>query len=102
MSSPIDLDQQRKNAEFRRRASRGQNWFFGLFMVYILILGLWMFVARPAFADSPDPAIQRLLASGVGYNALMALSVVESIPIFLAFLLFREQLMTGIRLSGFR
>jgi len=49
-----------------------------------------------------DPAIQKLVASGVGYNALMALSVVESIPIFLAFLLFREQLMTGIRLSGFR
>jgi multiple sugar transport system permease protein len=51
---------------------------------------------------SMDPAIQKLLASGVGYNALMALSVVESIPIFLAFLLFREQLMKGIRLSGFR
>src|SRR5512145_3153402 len=61
MSSPIDLDQQRKSAEFRRRTSRGQNWFFGLFMVYILILGLWMFVARPAFAESPDPAIQRLV-----------------------------------------
>jgi ABC-type glycerol-3-phosphate transport system permease component len=51
---------------------------------------------------SMDPAIQRLVASGVGYNALMALSVVESIPIFLAFLIFREQLMKGIRLSGFR
>lgn len=51
---------------------------------------------------SMDPAVQKLLASGVGYNALMALSVVESIPIFLAFLLFREQLMKGIRLSGFR
>jgi ABC-type glycerol-3-phosphate transport system permease component len=51
---------------------------------------------------SMDPAIQKLMASGVGFNALMALSVVESIPIFLAFLLFREQLMTGIRLSGFR
>jgi multiple sugar transport system permease protein len=51
---------------------------------------------------SMDPAIQKLVASGVGFNALMALSVVESIPIFLAFLLFREQLMKGIRLSGFR
>lgn len=51
---------------------------------------------------SMDPAVRQLLASGVGYNALMALSVVESIPIFLAFLLFREQLMKGIRLSGFR
>jgi ABC-type glycerol-3-phosphate transport system permease component len=51
---------------------------------------------------SMDPAAQKLLASGVGYNALMALSVVESIPIFIAFLIFREHLMKGIRLSGFR
>jgi multiple sugar transport system permease protein len=53
-------------------------------------------------SGSMDPVIQKLLASGVGYNALMALSVIESIPIFLAFLIFREQLMKGIRLSGFR
>lgn len=51
---------------------------------------------------SMDPAVQKLMASGVGFNALMALSLVESIPIFLAFLIFREQLMKGIRLSGFR
>jgi multiple sugar transport system permease protein len=51
---------------------------------------------------SMDPAFQRLMSSGVGFNALMALSVVESIPIFIAFLIFREQLMKGIRLSGFR
>jgi ABC-type glycerol-3-phosphate transport system permease component len=51
---------------------------------------------------SMDPAIQKLLASGIGFNALMALSIVESIPIFIAFLIFREQLMQGIRLSGFR
>src|SRR5262249_24366085 len=51
---------------------------------------------------SLDPAVQKLMASGVGSNALMALSVIESIPVFLAFLLFREQLMKGIRLSGFR
>jgi len=51
---------------------------------------------------SMDPAAQKLLQSGVGFNALMALSVVESIPIFVAFLVFREQLMKGVRLSGFR
>ncbi len=51
---------------------------------------------------SMDPAAQQLIASGVGYNALMALSVIESIPMFLAFLLFREQLMKGIQLSGLK
>jgi ABC-type glycerol-3-phosphate transport system permease component len=51
---------------------------------------------------SMDPAAQQLIASGVGYNALMAISVIESIPIFLAFLLFREQLMKGIQLSGLK
>jgi ABC-type glycerol-3-phosphate transport system permease component len=51
---------------------------------------------------SMDPAAQQLIAAGVGYNALMALSIVESIPMFLAFLLFREQLMKGIQLSGLK
>ena len=51
---------------------------------------------------SLDPATQQLMAAGVGYNALMALAVVESIPMFLAFLLFREQLMKGIQLQGLK
>jgi len=51
---------------------------------------------------SMDPAAQQLIASGVGYNALMALSVIESIPMFLAFLLFREQLMKGIQITGLK
>jgi ABC-type glycerol-3-phosphate transport system permease component len=51
---------------------------------------------------SMDPAMRELIASGVGYNALMALSVVESIPMFIAFLLFREQLMKGIQISGLK
>lgn len=51
---------------------------------------------------SMDPAMQQLVSSGVGYNALMALSVVESIPMFLAFLIFREQLMKGIQLSNLK
>lgn len=49
-----------------------------------------------------DPAVQQLLSSGVGYNALMALSVVESIPMFIAFLVFREQLMRGIQIGGIK
>jgi ABC-type glycerol-3-phosphate transport system permease component len=51
---------------------------------------------------SMDPAMQQLVSSGVGYNALMALSVVESIPMFIAFLIFREQLMKGIQISNLK
>jgi ABC-type glycerol-3-phosphate transport system permease component len=51
---------------------------------------------------SMDPAMQQLMSAGVGYNALMALAVVESIPMFLAFLVFREQLMKGIQLQGLK
>ena len=53
-------------------------------------------------SGSADPAAAALIASGVGYNALMALAVIESIPMFIAFLLFREQLMKGIQISGLK
>jgi multiple sugar transport system permease protein len=51
---------------------------------------------------SMDPAAQKLLTSGIGFNALMAISVVESIPMFIAFLIFREQLMKGIQIAGLK
>ena len=51
---------------------------------------------------SLDPAMQKLMASGVGFNALMALSLIESIPMFIAFLIFREQLMKGIQIAGLK
>lgn len=51
---------------------------------------------------SMDPAAQRLLSSGIGFNALMAIAVIESIPMFIAFIIFREQLMKGIQISGLK
>lgn len=51
---------------------------------------------------SMDPAVQKLISSGIGFNALMALSVIESVPMFLAFLIFREQLMKGIQIAGLK
>lgn len=53
-------------------------------------------------AGSMDPAAQQLMTSGIGFNALMAIAVIESIPMFIAFLLFREQLMKGIQISGLK
>lgn len=49
-----------------------------------------------------DPAARRLMESGMGYNGLMAISIIQSIPVFIMFLVFREQLMKGIKLRGFK
>lgn len=62
----------------------------------------WALTGWQPTQGASDPSVAALLSSGVGYNALMALAVIESVPIFLAFLLFREQLMKGIQLSGLK
>lgn len=62
----------------------------------------WALTSWQPTEGSMDPAVQQLVASGVGYNALMALAVVESIPMFIAFLIFREQLMKGIQIAGLK
>jgi len=49
-----------------------------------------------------DPATKRLFESGMSYTGLMAISVIQSIPVFVMFLIFREALMTGIKLRGFK
>jgi len=49
-----------------------------------------------------DENTRRLLESGISYNGLMAISIIQSIPVFIMFLIFREQLMTGIKLRGFK
>lgn len=49
-----------------------------------------------------DPVSEGLRQAGMGYNGLMALSILQSIPVFIIFIIFREQLMTGIRLRGFK
>ena len=36
------------------------------------------------------------------WNAVMAASILQSIPVFIAFIIFREQLMKGIKLRGFK
>jgi ABC-type glycerol-3-phosphate transport system permease component len=62
----------------------------------------WFLTSWQPSQGSLDAATQQLLASGIGFNALMALAVIESIPMFLAFLIFREQLMKGIQVAGLK
>lgn len=67
-----------------------------------VILYKFQFALTQAPPTGKTPEEQRLMAAGVGYNGLMALSFIESIPVFIMFLIFREQLMTGIKLRGFK
>jgi len=62
----------------------------------------WALTSWQPGQGAMDPATAALVSSGIGYNALMALAVIESIPIFIAFLIFREKLMKGIQLAGLK
>jgi len=42
------------------------------------------------------------LKMGYGYTALMAVAIIEAIPVFLMFIVFREEIMKGVRLRGFK
>jgi ABC-type glycerol-3-phosphate transport system permease component len=53
-------------------------------------------------AASASPEQMEMMRQGIGFNALMALSVVETIPLFTIFVLFREQIMKGVRLQGLK
>jgi len=53
-------------------------------------------------AVGEDPSTRRILESGMTYNGLMAVSIIQSVPVFIMFIIFREQLMTGIKLRGFK
>lgn len=46
------------------------------------------------------PHLQGLVR--IGWNGIMVIGIFESIPVFIMFLIFREYLMTGIKLRGFK
>ncbi len=53
-------------------------------------------------AASASPEQLEMMRQGIGFNALMALSVIETIPLFTVFVIFREQIMKGVRLQGLK
>ena len=73
-------------------------WFYSHPAVYIMIL--------PAMGVVTELVTCYARKSVFGYSgmayALMAIAVIESIPIFIAFIIFREQLMKGIQISGLK
>jgi len=45
---------------------------------------------------------ERVLKEPLGWNLLMAMSIIQTIPVFIMFIIFREQLMKGIKLRGLK
>ena len=59
------------------------------------------FIAQPVseFAEQADVAS---LDVPLGWNLIMVTSIIQAIPVFIMFLIFREELMRGIKLRGFK
>jgi len=49
-----------------------------------------------------EPAAMKRAAHNGRFRAMMALSAIRSIPVFVMFMFFREQIMCGVKLQGFK
>ncbi|MDI7275684.1 MAG: carbohydrate ABC transporter permease [Anaerolineae bacterium] len=58
--------------------------------------------AEQAANMANNPLVRQILESGLSWNGLMVLGLLQSIPIFLMFIVCREYLMKGIRIRGLR
>ena len=48
------------------------------------------------------PMLNSQITQGVlGWNGVMAMSVLQALPVFVAFLIFREQIVRGVKITGF-
>ncbi len=52
--------------------------------------------------DLTNESIRPLLEAGLSWNGLMVLGILQTIPVFIAFILCRNYLLQGIRLQGMR
>lgn len=58
--------------------------------------------AQSSSLSSSSSAGEALKAAGAGFNALMALALIECIPVFVLFVFFREQIMKGVKIQGLK
>lgn len=66
-----------------------------------LSVGLFR-LQQAVMAMVPTPATEEYLAAGLGINAVMAMGIIQSLPMIAVFIILREYIMKGVRLSGFR
>jgi ABC-type glycerol-3-phosphate transport system permease component len=53
-------------------------------------------------ATAQAQQMQEILAAGMSWNGLMVLAILQSLPVFIAFVVCREYLLRGIRLRGLK
>ncbi len=53
-------------------------------------------------ASAQAQQMQEILAAGMSWNGLMVLGILQSLPVFIAFIICREYLLKGIRLRGLK
>ena len=58
--------------------------------------------AESAALMEQDPNIREMFESGLSWNGLMVLGLLQAFPVFLMFVICREYLMKGIRVRGFK
>jgi len=68
----------------------------------VVIFQLQQFLNSTSSVTANSDAAEALRAAGAGYNALMALALIESLPIVALFIFFREQIMKGVKLKGLK
>jgi len=72
-----------------------------LYPLPVVLYNLQQVLASEAITSSPE-VNKEMLEAGLGMNAVMAMGIFQSIPCFVMFIIFREQLMKGIKLRGFK
>lgn len=58
--------------------------------------------AEAASNMANNPELRRILEAGLSWNGLMVLGLLQTIPVFIMFIICREYLMKGIRIRGLR
>lgn len=58
--------------------------------------------AETASAIATNPQLRKMLEAGLSWNGLMVLGLLQTMPIFVMFIVCREYLMKGIRIRGLR
>jgi len=72
-----------------------------LYPLPVELYNLQQALASQSITTNPE-LNKELLDAGLGMNAVMAMGIFQSIPCFIMFIIFREQLMRGIKLRGFK
>lgn len=69
--------------------------------IHLQPLSVALATAQHAIAAGPAPG-QLAQTSFIGWNGVMAMAMLQSLPVFAAFVIFREQIVRGVRITGFQ